>query len=340
MELDIQGNGAGDMKDSLRPSFSVIVGCYNHSALIRETVNSVLSQTFPAAQVIVVDDASPDSSVEVLMGFGDAIILVALTRNQGGSAARNAGAARATGDYLVFLDGDDALAPWALELYARLVSLRRPAIILASMFFFDGATVDTGNVYWKNAQRLVNFDGRAEDIVFVDYGTLAHKDRPFRSSGTSMVIERKAFWNVGGWTADIFPGEDTDLQLKLLYAEPAIHILAPPTAYYRMHASNTMKQVQFFTNGLRIVMRKAKTDLYSAGRGRKRDAYSLLGGEVWFWVKRAVKIGDNGLAASLLVEGFPMIAVATARRIATRIFGVRKPDVISPLRSGANVQNS
>ncbi len=318
-----------------QPSFSVIVGCYNHSAFIRETVNSVLSQTFPPLQVIVVDDASPDFSVDVLKEFGDGILLVALTQNGGGSAARNCGAALATGDYVVFLDGDDALAPWALEVYARLVTLKRPAIILASMFFFNGPSVDTSRVYWNGQDRSVDYDARAADITFVDYGTLVNKDRTFRSSGTSMVMERAAFWNAGGWTADIFPGEDTDLQLKMLYDKPALHILSPPTAYCRLHSDNTMKQVSRFINGLRIVMRKAKTGAYTGKHGRKREVYSLLGGEVWFWVKRALKNRNYSLAANLLVEGFPIITVATVRRIAARLFGVRMADVIPSLASGA-----
>lgn len=102
-----------------------------------------------------------------------------------------------------------------------------------------------------------------------------------------------------------------------------------------------MTQLERFTNGLRLVMQKAKAGAYSGDRGRKLEAYSLLGGEVWFWVKRAVKAQNTRLAASLFVEGFGMIAVATARRVATRILGVRKAEVIPPLRSGAgDVQTS
>jgi len=260
---------------------------------------------------------------------------VALTENGGGSAARNAGAARATGDYLVFLDGDDALAPWALEVYARLARQHRPAIMLASMFFFEGPSPAAGDVYWRGPDRVVDYDGRREAIRYVDYGTLLAKDRPFRSSGSSMVMEREAFRKAGGWTAEIFPGEDTDLQLKMLYDKPALHILAPPTAYYRMHDANTMKQIVRFTDGLRIVMRRARAGDYTRGRGPRRDSYSILGGEVWFWLQRARRGGQLGLAARLLVEGFPVIAVAIARRLATKAFGPLKAQTLPSLAWGA-----
>jgi glycosyltransferase involved in cell wall biosynthesis len=325
---------------SQKPSFSVIIGCYNHNTFIQETVSSVLSQTYAAKELIVVDDASPDGSAQTLKALGGSIIPVLLTKNGGGSAARNAGAVKATGDYLVFLDGDDALASWALELYAVLAARERPAIILASLFFFGGPTVATSDIFWKGPDKVVNYDGRAENIVFVNYGTLENKDRTFRSSGSSMVMERDAFWKAGGWTEQIFPGEDTDLQLKMLYDKSALHILAPPTAYYRMHDGNTMKQVRRFTEGLQKVMRNAKAGAYSGTQRRKREAYSLLGGEVWFWVRRAGQVGEYKLAAQLFFYGFMMIAAGGIRRVQSRLHGRRKAEILSPLAGGASAQGS
>lgn len=325
---------------SQKPSFSVIIGCYNHNAFIQETVSSALSQTYAAKEVIVVDDASPDGSAQTLKALGGSIIPVLLTKNGGGSAARNAGAVKATGDYLVFLDGDDALASWALEVYAALAARERPAIILASLFFFGGPTVATSDIFWKGPDKVVNYDGRSENIVFVNYGTLENKDRTFRSSGSSMVIERNAFWEAGGWTEQIFPGEDTDLQLKMLYYKSALHILAPPTAYYRMHIGNTMKQVRRFTDGLQKVIRNAKAGAYGGTQGRRREAYSLLGGEVWFWVKRARQVGEYKLAAQLFFQGFLMIATGGFRRVETRFYGRRKAEILSPLAGGASAQGS
>lgn len=318
-----------------QPSFSVIVGCYNHNAFIRETVRSVLSQTYSPLQVIVVDDASTDLSLDVLKEFGAGITLVALSKNGGGSAARNAGASHATGDYLVFLDGDDALAPWALEVYATLASIKHPEIMLASMFTFTGPTVRTGNVYWNGTQ-ILDYNGRAEKIVFVDYGTLANKDRKFSPSGSSIIVERTSFWNAGGWQANIFPGEDLDILLSMLYKKPAIYILSPPTAYYRRHSDNTTRRIGFNVRGIRMVIRKAKAGAYADARGRKLQGYSFLGGGIWYWVRRAMEFGKYGLAAGLLIDGFPMIVTAIFARVATRVFGQRKADVIPSLASSAN----
>lgn len=86
----------------------------------------------------MVDDGSTDGSREVLAEYGDKVLLQPLPSNQGPIAARNRGAAQAKGAYLVFLDGDDAYMPWALDVYDRLIAERKPSVILAATRWFDG----------------------------------------------------------------------------------------------------------------------------------------------------------------------------------------------------------
>jgi len=78
---------------------------------------SAISQIHESREVIVVDDASSDGSDSVLKSYGEMIRLISLERNEGASEARNAGTAAARGNYLVYLDGDDLLKPWALLVY-------------------------------------------------------------------------------------------------------------------------------------------------------------------------------------------------------------------------------
>jgi glycosyltransferase involved in cell wall biosynthesis len=99
---------------SRAPRFSIIVTFHNQRQFIKDALDSALSQQKAEFEVIVVDDASVDGSQETLKQYGDAIRLLCLQENVGASAARNRGAAAATGEYLVFLDGDDAFLPWAL----------------------------------------------------------------------------------------------------------------------------------------------------------------------------------------------------------------------------------
>ncbi|WP_411102207.1 CDP-glycerol glycerophosphotransferase family protein [Streptomyces sp. cmx-4-9] len=100
------------------PRFSVIVPAYKVQAYLRESLESVLTQSHPDLELIAVDDASPDSCGALIDEYAardPRVTAVHLAHNLGPGPARNAGLARATGDYLIFLDGDDTLAPGALQ---------------------------------------------------------------------------------------------------------------------------------------------------------------------------------------------------------------------------------
>src|SRR5206468_9702625 len=95
------------------PLFSIIITSHNQANFIRNAVGSALAQTYADKEIIVVDDASSDGSQQTLEEYGDAIRLKKLDTNVGASRARNFGTAMAEGQFLVFLDGDDLLLPWA-----------------------------------------------------------------------------------------------------------------------------------------------------------------------------------------------------------------------------------
>src|SRR6202790_2676278 len=122
--------------------FSIIITCHDQSAYIRDAVNSALEQGYQAKEIVVVDDASRDASPQILKEYGDKIRFAGFQTNQGCTTARNLGAAMATGEYFVFLDGDDVMLPWALDVYGQIADLKRPKIILSAMDWFDGSLQD------------------------------------------------------------------------------------------------------------------------------------------------------------------------------------------------------
>jgi glycosyltransferase involved in cell wall biosynthesis len=89
--------------------FSIIIPTYNRSAILRETLLSVLSQTYLQYEIIVVDDGSTDNTKEVVERMQSEKIHYYYKKNEERSVARNYGADKATGDYLVFLDSDDKM---------------------------------------------------------------------------------------------------------------------------------------------------------------------------------------------------------------------------------------
>ncbi|MGL5077637.1 MAG: glycosyltransferase family 2 protein, partial [Waterburya sp.] len=90
---------------------SVIVPVYNVEDYIAQTINSVLNQTYPHFELLIIDDASPDRSLEICQQFRDPRIKIISQKNRGLAGARNTGIRHAQGDYLAFLDSDDLWLP-------------------------------------------------------------------------------------------------------------------------------------------------------------------------------------------------------------------------------------
>ena len=99
---------------------SVIIPVYNRCGVLRRCVQSVLSQTYPELEIILVDDGSEDGSTELCFRLAeeDSRVRVCRLVHRGASAARNAGLLRAEGAYLCFLDSDDVIAPEMLQTMA------------------------------------------------------------------------------------------------------------------------------------------------------------------------------------------------------------------------------
>jgi glycosyltransferase involved in cell wall biosynthesis len=104
-----------------RVAISVVIPCYNGARFLRETLESVARQTYPADEVIVVDDGSTDASAAVAASFGPPV-RVLRQANQGESVARNNGIAAAAGDWIALLDADDLWAPTKLERQVQAVA--------------------------------------------------------------------------------------------------------------------------------------------------------------------------------------------------------------------------
>ncbi|HLF46080.1 MAG TPA: glycosyltransferase family 2 protein, partial [Chitinophagaceae bacterium] len=104
--------------------FSVIIPTYNRAHLIKETIDSVLRQTHPHFEIIIVDDGSTDDTKQVIENhFGkDARVIYFYKQNEERGAARNFGLKQAKGDYAVFLDSDDLMLSPYLETLDKIIT--------------------------------------------------------------------------------------------------------------------------------------------------------------------------------------------------------------------------
>ena len=98
------------------PEVSIITPCYNSSRFLRETINSVLNQSFKDWEWLITDDCSNDNSVEIIKQINDPrVVLTVADENGGAGHARNLSLKKATGRFITFLDADDYWEPNFLE---------------------------------------------------------------------------------------------------------------------------------------------------------------------------------------------------------------------------------
>lgn len=120
---------------------SVIIPVYRVEAYIQSTVQSVLNQTYQHFEILIIDDESPDNSLEICQQFQDPRIKIIRQKNQGVSAARNQGIRIANGEFLAFLDGDDLWLPEKLEKHIKhLESLANLGISFSRFGFINQAS--------------------------------------------------------------------------------------------------------------------------------------------------------------------------------------------------------
>ena len=302
--------------------YSIVITCYNQREFIADAVESALSQKSSLREVIVVDDGSRDGSTDILKRYGNLVRLLELPANRGAIEARNRGAALASGKYLVFLDGDDLFVPWALDVYERLVTMRRPAVIVSGVRYFHGPVPVFG-------------PGDTPGLLeFVEYESLMAKDRSHGWYTCALVFSRQAFQDVGGWTQGLFHLDDLDMVAKLGYCGKSIFVYSPFTALYRMHGGNAVHFVPPFLRSARLILDREHAGLYPGGREKQLERYAFHGGMVFYWTRRALEEGLYRGALQLVARGWPMMLAAVLRKWIIAIKGRRRMEV-GQLRPGS-----
>ena len=206
------------------PLVSVVIPCFNQASYLGEAIESVLAQTHPELELIVVDDGSDDNSYEVAARYPGVRRL--RQRNSGVAVARNRGLAESRGAYAVFLDADDRLLPSALEVGVGELLAKPEAAFAAGRPRDIGRN---GDVVREAMQPLVTRDHYLKLL-----------EECFIWSGSSVVYRREPFEAAGGFNERRVAADDYELYLKLARSYPVICHDAIVTEY-RRHGSNTTR---------------------------------------------------------------------------------------------------
>ncbi len=148
------------------PLVSIIVPAFNAKKYIKETIESVLNQTYKNWELIVVDDGSTDETAEIVQSFSDDKIILIKQDNRGVSSARNRGIDKAGGKYITFLDADDVLPPHSLEVRVKYLEDNKNIDLLdGKIFLKDSELKDNVKIYTpyykgKLLPRIIDLDSR------------------------------------------------------------------------------------------------------------------------------------------------------------------------------------
>lgn len=192
------------------PDCSVIIPVFNKDYLTYRCLRSLLlakvSRTF---EVIVIDNASSDHTLEVLEHFGVRIRVIANDENAGFVAACNQGAAASKGRFLVFLNNDTEVPRGWLDRLTETVGMfDNVGAVGAKLVYPDGTLQEAGGIIWRDASGA-NY-GRGEDSLEPRYNYLREVDY---CSGACLLVRRELFERLGGFDMRYAPAyyEDTDL---------------------------------------------------------------------------------------------------------------------------------
>lgn len=178
---------------------SVIIPCYNQARFLGEAIESVLTQTYPYFEIIVVDDGSTDDTATIAASFDRVRCLK--QRNRGLAVARNTGLKAAKGNYVVFLDADDRLLPNALKDGA------------------DSLGTNSECAFVYGHAKLIAADGSPLDIpdqvaVGDDYYLELLRHNYIWTAG-AVMYRREVLESVGGYDPSVSGSADFDLNIRV-----------------------------------------------------------------------------------------------------------------------------
>ena len=245
-----------------RAPVSVVIPSYNAAATVCDTVDSILAQTLPPSQVIVIDDGSSDDTAARLAAYGDRV-LYRRQANAGPSAARNHGVRLCEQPLVAFLDSDDVWHPRKLELQMWHVE-REPEIGLLATASFD----------WPAAAfPEAPADAGGAALTPVTWEQLVIKATILTSS---VVVRRDVLGRVGEFDRSLCGPEDRDMFLRIAEVTRLAKLNLPLVGYRDAPGSLT-KDAQTCERGMRQILRRL--DERRAWRGRwllRRKAISFM----------------------------------------------------------------
>ncbi|MGJ8548649.1 glycosyltransferase family 2 protein [Winogradskyella wichelsiae] len=215
----------------LKEKVSIIIPLYNASEYLKETMHSVLSQSYTNIEIMVIDDHSTDDSFNKALEFQSNTIIVKRNKGKGACAARNYGFELSTGEYIQFLDADDILSSDKIEKQVEALNGSKTELAVCNTVHFsgkpeDGKCVDQAYVYstTKPEEFFINLWG--------GYALPMHMIQTSAWLTPRALIEKVGFWN-----ETLAKDQDGEFFARVGLQSSGIIYVPEVKNYYRKHST-------------------------------------------------------------------------------------------------------
>jgi hypothetical protein len=223
------------------PSFSVILAVHNGAATIARAVESVLSQTSPPKELIIVDDGSTDDTAEIISKSGGSVHYH-YQPQAGVSAARNQGVALAKGEWLAFLDADDWYYPDRLRWHAEWIAEDPSFDFLTGDFDYrdDGGRLRGSMESTYVGRRLKDRVEDSDRVIMTDDELGEFVAHHFGHTHT-LSLPRRTFLELGGYPLGVRVCEDVQFLLRLCARSHRVGAVCKPMGVYTIHSQSATR---------------------------------------------------------------------------------------------------
>jgi glycosyltransferase involved in cell wall biosynthesis len=301
--------------DSTPGLVSVVIPTHNRAHFLRSAIESVLGQSYPALELIVVDDGSTDDTRSIVKEYGDRAKYLFQEGPRGPAAARNRGIQEAAGEFIAFLDSDDV---WLRDKLQKQLTLfqKNPSV----------GMVGGGCTYThRTGQSVGSTVFGPWHIEYEDFAVSA----AMPGSASNAVIRRSALVEVGMFDESLHRAEDRELWMRISQKFP-VRCVRSPTVLIRVHAEprpgSGWKDILFYRRQVnaripnQLLRRKAEAwmwytlfDRQLQQRGRNPLAFCFL---LRSFVSYPYRIGArNRRLRPCLARVLPNRAVSVVRRL-------------------------
>ncbi|MBW8035100.1 MAG: glycosyltransferase family 2 protein [Planctomycetes bacterium] len=270
-------------RDDIR--ISAVMPAYNCEKYISRALDSILKQSRPADEIIVIDDGSTDRTGEIVQGYGDKVKYI-LQENTGAGAARNRGIEEASCEWIAFLDSDDEWLDDNLKLLTGVVGGNKNLVWAFGNFLNCDCDTQTRKEAHDIQKAEIMLDEREYFNNFLDCFM-----EGFHAWTGSIIIRRDVFNDVGLFMLDQHRAEDTDMWLRIAYKYQQVGYAKEPMAiYHREVAGSLTKSYRNF----HIISDMIDKHLKLSAESGHGEEFVLCGGHMLsVWIRDMLSAGHT-----------------------------------------------